>query len=585
VPPPLQLEQPEQSGVPLPPEEGGGLMVETSEISSLVRQQIEEIFSDPVTRQRYIGNTLFGPDQQDTLDKHEGVINSVLNDSSFGRILNGPLWLSGASVVSGTITADKIVVNSLESITVNTGSLNVTGDIVASPTYPAVGARIVMNSTALTGYSSGVNTTFILRTDGSGEIGTGANKITWTTGGVVSIPAAVITSLTIGINNVTSGVLGGTYSSAAANPRFQMSPTELGAFSAGGAQTFQLLSSTGAVTMTGSFTVRSATSGARVVLDNAGGIEGFNASGTSTFRFNAATGAGYVGGTGSGTNGISWDSAGTVSIGGSAFSGGKITATSLSVSTLSSIQANMGNLTAGTITGGTITASLINAGTLTFNAGGTINGGGASVTGTIGNTGGTMNLGKLTITDTLLLSGASAKIQDGDGSTWDQTGITLISSGSFGDAIKWKTSSTNIASIYCNLSNFAVEATGWGSLTFSATSAGLFGPSGSAWGSIRIDSSSGTPGVQTNGRFYPGYGNNNRQTIYYIDGANIQSNGIGIGGMLGISSGNTINFVAPGTGGSASNWSTWDASQTVSSGWFNIQIAGTNYRVPFFANA
>jgi hypothetical protein len=51
--------------------------------------------------------------------------------------------------------------------------------------------------------------------------------------------------------------------------------------------------------------------------------------------------------------------------------------------------------------------------------------------------------------------------------------------------------------------------------------------------------------------------------------------------MLGISSGNTINLVSPGTGGSASNWS---AGSPAGAAYFIIQIAGTNYRVPFWAN-
>lgn len=57
-------------------------------------------------------------------------------------------------------------------------------------------------------------------------------------------------------------------------------------------------------------------------------------------------------------------------------------------------------------------------------------------------------------------------------------------------------------------------------------------------------------------------------------------------GMLGISSGNTINLIAPGTGGSASNWSSFTTANVPnqSAGYFLIQIAGVNYRVPIYAN-
>lgn len=286
-----------------------------------VRAAVRDVLSDPIERAALLGNNPFGVDQADMLEKHESQIQSLLNDASLGRALTGPLWLSGASVIDGTITANKITVNSIDAITVNTGDLNVTGNIVAAASYPAVGARVEINSSGIWGYSGAVTTTFKLNTDGSGEIGTGSNKITWNTSGVLSVPAAVISSLTIA--EIGSGTLGGTYSTAGSNPRIQLSATQLVAFNSGGSETFKILSSTGAVTMTGSFTVQSAASGARVVLSNAGGIELFNSGGTATGRFNAATGAGFLGAT-PGT--IQWDSSGNATINGNLTiaSGGKI---------------------------------------------------------------------------------------------------------------------------------------------------------------------------------------------------------------------------------------------------------------------
>ncbi|MEY4761913.1 MAG: hypothetical protein RLZZ200_1769, partial [Pseudomonadota bacterium] len=78
------------------------------------------------------GGVPFTPERADLLDSLDAQVNSMLQDRSLGRILNGPLWLSGASVVDGTINADKLVVNTLESITTNTGTLNVTGNITAA---------------------------------------------------------------------------------------------------------------------------------------------------------------------------------------------------------------------------------------------------------------------------------------------------------------------------------------------------------------------------------------------------------------------------------------------------------------------
>lgn len=343
--------------------------METTVLDDNMRMLVEEQV-DQILRNRM--GSPFTLDDKDTLDKHESQIQSMLADSSLGRALNGPLWLSGASVVDGTITADKISVNTLEAVTTNTGTLNVTGTITAATAYPATGARVEINSTGLAGYSGAVTTTFKLNTDGSGEIGTGSNKISWTTGGVVTIPSALISSLTIA--EIGTGTFGGTYSSGGSNPRFQISSTQFVAYDSGGNETFKLLASTGAVTATGSFTIKSASSGARVSLSNAGGIEGYNSGSTRTFYVNAATGAGQMG---AGTNSLSWDSSGNVSIGGVALSSGKITASALSVSTLSAISANLGTITAGSITGGTITASAITTGTLAADrlSGGTLAGG------------------------------------------------------------------------------------------------------------------------------------------------------------------------------------------------------------------
>lgn len=427
------------------------MAIDTAELNAAVRQQISAILGDPIARAGLIGVSAFGPEEQDLLEKHESQIQSLLADGSLGRALNGPLWLSGASVVDGTVTADKISVNTLEAVTTNTGTLNVTGTITAAASYPATGARVQLNSTGLVGYSSGVNTTFKLNTDGSGEIGTGANKITWNTSGVVVIPAALITSLTIA--SVTSGNFGGTYASGSSNPKFQLSSTSLVAFDASGNETFKILASTGAVTATGSFTVQSAASGARVVLSNAGGVEGYNSGGTRTFFVNAATGAGQMG---AGTNSMSWDSSGNVSIGGVALSSGKITASHLSVSTLSAITANLGTVTAGSINAASVTVSNI---TATNISSGALGSGGSGI-----NIGGTNGLG---VNGTLLI-GSGGKIQDADGSVWDQTGITLVSAGSAGDCIQWKVSTSIIGSVFADSTTLYMQASGTKSLYLSA---------------------------------------------------------------------------------------------------------------------
>ncbi len=409
-------------------------MAETLDLAPLVRQQLEELLADPAVRQGVLGGQAFTPEYRDMLEGLSAQVGSMLQDQSLGRTMNGPLWLSGTSVLDGTITADKLTVNSLEAVTTNTGTLNVTGDFTAAASFPATGARIVVNSSGLWGYSGAATTTFKLNTDGSGEIGTGSNKISWTTGGVVTVPAAVIGSLTIA--NVGGGTFGGTYQSSANSTRFEISSTALIAY-ASGTETFKINATTGAVTATGSFTVQSATSGARVVVSNAGGLEGYNSGGTRTFFVNAASGAGQLG---AGTNNISWDSSGNASIGGVALSSGKITASHLSVSTLSAITADLGTITAGSINASTVTVSNLNA---TNISSGSVGSGASGI-----NLGGTNGLG---INGNLTL-GSGGKIIDADGSYWDQNGIVLASSGSYGDSIRWRTSGTDRGSIYSDAS-------------------------------------------------------------------------------------------------------------------------------------
>ncbi len=290
----------------------------TDEISELVATQVDQIL-----RQR--GGAPFTLDYQDQIDKHEAQLQGMLADRSLGRIINGPTWISGTSVVDGTITAPKISVTNLEAVQTDTGTLNVTGSITAATTFPATGARIVINSSGLWGYSGASTTTFKLNTDGSGEIGTGSNKITWTTSGVLTVPAAVIGSLTIAA--VGGGVLGGTYQTTTTGVHINLSTAGIVAYNAtsevSANETFRLDAVTGAMTAIGSFTIKSAATGARVEISNAGGIQTFNSGGTSTFLINAATGSGYAGVS---PGILQWDASGNVTVNGTLTiaSGGKI---------------------------------------------------------------------------------------------------------------------------------------------------------------------------------------------------------------------------------------------------------------------
>lgn len=343
--------------------------------SALDADTLRDIVADQVNAiLRKRAGLPFTLDYQEMVEKHDAQLQGMMADRSLGRIINGPTWISGASVVDGTITAPKISVTTLEAVQTSTGSLNVTGNITAAAAFPATGARVVISSAGLWGYSGASTTTFKLNTDGSGEIGTGANKVTWTTGGAVTVPAATIGSLTIA--DVGAGVLGGEYTTGVAGAHLKLSTAGLLAFNSAtesaATQTYYLNSATGEMIAVGSFRIYSATTGARVEISNSGGIEGKNSSGTSTFLLNAADGTGRLGKVGSG---LTWNSSGDVSVDGSLLVGGTVTSTKLSVSTLSAISAD-----AGTITAGSITASVITAGTFLNGSGGTINLGAADVT-------------------------------------------------------------------------------------------------------------------------------------------------------------------------------------------------------------
>jgi hypothetical protein len=342
----------------------------------------------------------------DRLDTVEEQLNRLLGDPSIARSLGGPTWLSGVSIMDGTVSASKLSVNELEAITTNTGDLNATGTIKAAASYPATGARVEMSPAGLIGYSGGVTTTFKLNNDGSGEIGSGANKITWTSGGVVSIPAAVIQNLTIA--QVTSGVIGGQYTTSNVFPRIEIDVNGIRAKTSS-ATTFDLAAATGNVTIIGTFSIKSATSGQRVEITNSA-IAGYDSNSVQTFVLNA-TGSGRLGPSSS-SNNITWDGNG-VSIGGVSLSNGKITNQHISVSQLSSISANLGSINTGSIETITISGSAISGGTITGTtiSGGTITGTNVSVT------------GQLTL-------GSGGKIVDGNGNKWTDQGIRLIDGGS-----------------------------------------------------------------------------------------------------------------------------------------------------------
>lgn len=411
------------------------------ETARLVEDQVAEILARR-------GGAPFTLEDADRLDTLEGQIQGLLQDRSFGRIISGPSWIDGISVIDATIGADKLTVSTIEAVTTNTGSLNVTGTITAAASYPAItGERVEIAADGLTIYNASDQAVVDLNVDGSGTIGLGSSQISWTAGGAVTVPNAAISSLTIA--DIGSGTFNSNFDAGTgrvragtALERVEITSSGLTAYDTGGTQTFNLSSADGSLTHTGTHTIRSASSGNRVELATAG-LRAYNGSSVQTVGINSSDGSGFLGA----DQLISWGTS-TVTIDGSALINGTVTANAMNVSQLSAISANMGTITAGSITAGSINADTISSGTLDGNLLGLQ----SVLTSAIDDLGITsakiasgavtnakidsIEAGKITsgtiTSETITIStggkislSSSAVIEDADGSTWTQTGLQL----------------------------------------------------------------------------------------------------------------------------------------------------------------
>lgn len=563
------------------------------------------------------------PDLERDIRGLKGWRRDLEEDTAFGRITSGQQWIDGVSIVDGTVEGNVFRSQVTISNLFKTAESPADRWELDSAGFRAYGTVSAVPNTKTVDFGS----------NGDFELGVSPNQITFVAAtGTLTVPAAVIGSLTIA--SVGSGILGGSYATSGSNPKITLSTAGIVATNSGGTTTFNLEAASGDFFMTGNFTIASSTSASSRLELKQTGIELWK-SGTREFYLQGggATNAISMLLTGGGVGqyiGMQPDTG--FWLGASTFAGapfkvsptGALTATSATITngTLTSPSITSANITSTTITGQTIRTAASGArvemdssGVWVYNSGGTntakLAADGSGFMGTGGlfswNSAGTLTvngsalaagsvadskIGSLTaakittgtITSQTITLGSGGKIIDGDGSFWDQTGITLISSGTYGDAIRWRTSGTDSGTIYASSTTFLVAqgsqfAVG-ASLALGQGNWQLFD-----FGASGVLESSG--GYVRSVRLYPGNGNVTRQSTYYIEGGGgIQSNGIGIGGMLGISSGNTINLVSPGAGGSAANWSSFTVANIPdkSAGYFIIQIGGTSYRVPHYAN-
>ena len=313
----------------------------------------------------------------------------------------GPNTLSKNSVKARTIRSGNIDVSNLEAVQTKTGSLTVDGNLT-------IGTGGSLRS-GKTNYSDVSNAGFWMGIDSAvtkirvGNIGHTAG---WTWDGTTLAVAGTITA--------TSGTIGG----------WTIASTDLTAD--GGATG---IASSGSYRFwTGDATPANAefsVTSLGALKSTSGTIGGWTINGLS----------GLYTGSGASQRGI--DTGSTTFYAGSSTP----SAAPFRVSSSGTL-----NATGATITGALTATSLSITGTASFSGGTmTLPNGGSITSTTVDLNQGTV--GGMTIDGTLTL-GSGGKIVDADGSYWDQSGITLVSSGSFGDVITWYAGASLAGSIY-----------------------------------------------------------------------------------------------------------------------------------------
>lgn len=503
------------------------------------------------------------------LDRLRGWRRSLEEDDAFGRILSGPQWIDGISVMGGAIEGSHFAAE------VTVSSLFKTDE---SPN-----ARWELDNSSLRFYD-GTNT-LIFKADPSAaelQFGAGASNTITFSGGVLSVPKASIGALTIA--DIGSGNMGGTYRTANSGvfPRMDISTAGIQAYESGGSQTFDLDASNGNFQMVGTFTIASSTVASNRLELNTQSIELWK-SGTREFLLqgSGSTNAIEMLLTGPGASDyIGMNPTTGLWLGASSFASapfrvdpdGSMTAVGASIQSASGnprvvlsasglIAYNAGGSQTVNISGAssTITAGLFrtsssnprvemdSTGIYQYSSGGVqiaaikTNGTGwlgassnqiswsgstVSVNGQRIDSGtvdtaqlsslavtdakiSSVSAGKLTtgsITSTTITIGSGGKLQWEGGSSYiDSSGIVLATSGVFGDAITWKVSGVSRGSIFALSSYFIFRGTGSATLQVSSNTWYLDNGGGD---SLRMDPSGRT--IAT-GEFFPG-----NQTAKYV---------------------------------------------------------------------
>lgn len=177
----------------------------------------------------------------------DGWKKKMMADGSFGRVFNGPQWLDGIAIRDGVVSGKKLQAQLVIS------NLFTTVDETLTPTAD----RGNFDATSLRYYGtvSGTPNTKIAEVGPTGfTFGPAGNQISYVAStGVLAVPAAVITSLTIA--NVGAGIIGGLYKTSASNAHLELDTSGIRMYDSGAVKTFDAVASSGALNLTGSLTI------------------------------------------------------------------------------------------------------------------------------------------------------------------------------------------------------------------------------------------------------------------------------------------------------------------------------------------
>ena len=394
-----------------------------------------------------------GPVKNRSLDELWTAVDEL--QTGLIRAAIGPGTIRNKAIKPKSVYANTIDVSDLQSVNAKTGNLSVTGSI----TMTTAGSF----SAGQTAYDTGVGwwLDYNAGTPRFSLGNSGGNKITWQ-GTTLAITGTI---------EATGGHIGG----------WTIGATDL----TGSAGVIGLASSGSVRIWSGNATPSAAPfqvdSGGNLTA-TAGAIGGWTIDSTSGLKL----------GTGASTRGIS--------TGSTAFYAGSATPSSapFNVTTAGALTAQSGTIGGITINSTSLSStgwSLTNAGVMT------------STSGTIGG---------LTIGASSLTIPAGKSLVNADGDTWDSTGITLVSAGSFGDTIKWKVSGTERGSIYANSTNLYLQygqtGSGGASISLDGTNWHLIGV-----GAAQLESTGNN--IKSTGGYYPGSGVT-QQTTNVLQGSN-----------------------------------------------------------------